>query len=216
MSAVSAVRKQHGCSMNDAVMAAVTGALRRYAIEEKDDEVLKAGGAPVECKSLVMLALPRPIDEDDMTSALCNNILFASLKIPIDEPSAKKRMERTVHGCNDLKSKSYMSGLVGFTKFITKVAPQSLLNKSTGEAWSKHTLLVTNVPATSVPATWPAEGGSRIESMSVCIANVMTQVSMISYNGYVYASIVADPALVGDANKLGQFWLEEFDILAAA
>jgi len=214
MAAVKAVREKYGCSMNDAVMGAIAGALRRYAIEVKDDQVLEANGKSVECKSMVMLALPRPVDEDNLTSALCNKMLFASLGMPVGEPSPEKRMERIVLGCNNLKSKSYMSGLVGFTNFITKVAPKKILNKAAAETFSKHSLLVTNVPATAVPATWPAEGGSPIQAMSVVIANVMPQISMISYNGDVHASIVADPDLIPDAGKLGQFFLEEFDILA--
>lgn len=215
MSAVQAARKRRGISMNDAVMSALTGALRRYALDIRGDKVLAKEGSRVEFKSLVMLALPRRIDETDLTKSLVNNILFTSSPLPIDEHTVAGRVRRTVQGCDDLKSKAYMTGLIGFTKFITKVAPQSLLNKAAGETWSKHSLCVTNVPATSCEMTWPAEGGKPVGEISVVIANVMPQVSLVSYNGNLYAGLVADPELMPDPTALGRLWVSEFEALAS-
>lgn len=215
MDAVKAVRAKYDCSVNDALMAALAGALRRYAIEIAGDKRLKEGGPAVECKSLAMIALPREVDESDLTTALCNKILFATTWLPIDEPTAAGRMARTISGCNDLKSKAYMTGLIGFTRFITNIAPRKLLDKAAGETWSKHTLCVTNVPAPSVPMRFPAEGGEEVKEVACVIANVMPQVSIVSYNGYIYAGIVADPQLIADTAALGEMWVEEFGILAA-
>jgi len=216
MSKVKAVRTRHpGCTMNDVAMAALTGALRNYAIEVKGDTALKKGGQPLECKSMVMIALPRKIDERDLTSALCNNILFASCPIPIDEPTPRARLKRTIEGCNDLKSKPYMTGLTGLTKCLAGVAPAMILRKAAGELWSKHTVLVTNVPATTIPVTCPAEGGEVVQGFQVPIPNVMSQVSLVSYNGFIFGNLVADPDLFPDPAALGRYWLAEFDALAA-
>jgi hypothetical protein len=216
MTAVKAVQTRHGCTLNDAVMAALTGALRKYAIEIKDDQVLKAGTKQVDCKSMVMIALPRPVDEANLSSALVNRILFSSMKIPIEESSPRARLDKTVAACNDLKSGAYMSGLSGFTNCISGTAPSSVLKKAAGEEWSKHTLLVTNVPATKVKATFPAEDGQEIAAIHCAISNVMSQVSVISYNGFVYSSLVADPALFPSVGSFGQMFLQEFDVLANA
>lgn len=215
MAAVTAVQERHGCSMNDAAMAALAGALRRYAIEVNNDPVLTDGKRQVECKSMVMIGLPRKVDENKLTDALCNNILFASIPLPIDEPSAGGRLRRVVEGCNDLKSKPYMSGLIGFTRFFTGIAPRRLLNMAAAELFSKHTLLVTNVPSTSVEMTWPKEGGETVQGLSVVVANVMPQVSLVSYNGALYSNIVADPKLIPRPSTLGDLWVSEFETLVA-
>ncbi|CAE8649656.1 unnamed protein product [Polarella glacialis] len=83
MSSVKAVCKKHGCTVNDVLMAAMTGALRRYGAEVRGDPNLLSDDTELEFKSMVMIGLPRPIDENDMMSALANNILFASVPLPI-------------------------------------------------------------------------------------------------------------------------------------
>jgi len=163
-----------------------------------------------------MIALPRKIDESNMFSALANKILFASMPLAIDEATAQGRMRRTIDACADLKSKPYMSGLIGFSNIMTSIIPHGVLRKAAGEVWSKHTFQVTNVPATDVEMTLPGEAGEPVKEISLVIANVMPQMSIITYNGMVYASLVADPSIIPDAAKLGQLWDAEFDVLAAA
>merc|ERR1712178_613742 len=61
MTAVKAVREKHGCTVNDAIMAALAGALRKYGSEELKDPLLLPGASGrVECKSFMLLGLPRP------------------------------------------------------------------------------------------------------------------------------------------------------------
>lgn len=214
MSAVKAVRSKHDCSVNDVLMAALTGAMRRYAIEIHGNELLQSGEEKVECKSQVMIALPRDIDESDLTSALCNKILFASAPLPIDEPTADERMAKTIEAFGNMKSKAYIAGAVGLQNFLSGIAPRAVLEKAASEIWSKHTMQVTNVPAPSVPMRFPAEGGELVKEVSLVVCNVMPQVSIISYDNFIYASIVADPALYPDTAAFGRMWVDEFKALA--
>jgi len=123
-------------------------------------------------------------------------------------------VRKTVEGLNGLKNAAYMCGVRLFTDLVASIAPRSVLNKATGETWSKHTILVTNVPCTSVPLTFPAEDGQTLQGLSLVIANVMSQVSVISYNGSLYATFVADPDLIREAKKLGELWISEIKELA--
>eukprot|EP00438_Fugacium_kawagutii_P032584 Skav236450 [mRNA] locus=scaffold1758:72013:83637:+ [translate_table: standard] len=52
--------------------------------------------------------------------------------------------------CDDLKSMAYMMGLKFFTN-LAAMAPRAFMNKATGETWSKHSFLITNVPSTTGP-----------------------------------------------------------------
>lgn len=216
MEAIKAVRQKVQCTVNDVVMAALTGALRRYGAEVGDDPSLKDDGPEeIEFKSMFMMALPRPLDENNLADSLANNILFASCALPIGDRTASGRLEKTIQTFNNLKSKSYMAGLAGFTNFVKSAAPTSVLRKAASETFSKHTLLVTNVPATMCPITIPdAPGGQVVRELQMVFPNVVTQVSLISYNGVVMSNIVADPALVAQPQVLGKFFLEEFAALA--
>mmetsp|Transcript_98632 Transcript_98632/g.287706 ORF Transcript_98632/g.287706 Transcript_98632/m.287706 type:complete len:384 (+) Transcript_98632:734-1885(+) len=216
MSTVSAARKRHDCSVNDILLAALTGTLRRYGAEVHNDERLRAEDKRLEFKTMLMMALPRKLNEQDMCSSMCNNILFASCPLPIDTADMDERVRRTVEACVDLKSKAYMTGLIGFTNFVKGVAPLSVLRKAASETFSKHTLLVTNVPSTTVPVTFPKEGGAEVDEIQMVFPNVITQVSIITYNGKVCANIVADPALFPRMDDLGAIWESELAMLSGS
>jgi len=216
METVRAVRNKVTCTVNDVVMAALTGALRRYGAEVGNDPSLRDDGPEdIEFKSLFMIGLPRPLNEDNLADSLANNILFASCGLPIGDKTASGRLEKTIQTFSNLKSKSYMAGLAGFTAFVKGVAPTNLMRKAASETFSKHTLLVTNVPSTTCPMIMPdAPGGQMVKEMQMVFPNLITQVSLISYNGAVYSNIIADPALIAQPHVLGKFFLEEFHTLA--
>merc|ERR1712039_834352 len=78
MSKVKGIKDQQGCSVNDVLMAALTGALRRYGAEKRHDPLLADDyNGKVEFKCLAMIALPRPVDANDLSTALVNKMLFA-------------------------------------------------------------------------------------------------------------------------------------------
>jgi hypothetical protein len=214
MDLVKAVRQRFGCTVNDALMAGWTGALRRYGAEVRGDARLQEGGGKLEFKAMLMLGLPREVDENNMTSSLCNNMLFTSCPLPIDEDSAVGRLTKTVQACKNLKSKAYMAGLKGFTNFITSVAPNGLLRKAASETFCKHSMLISNVPGTTGPMVFPKHGGEEVKEIQMVFPNVISQLSIITYNGYVNANLVVDPELFPNATVLSDFWIQELQTLA--
>ncbi|CAK8994922.1 Putative diacyglycerol O-acyltransferase MT1809 (Putative triacylglycerol synthase MT1809), partial [Durusdinium trenchii] len=199
LSTVKRAREQHNVTLNDIVMAAATGAIRRYCIY-KGDMKLKESKA-VECKCVVMLALPRECDIANPSIALQNKMLFSSVRLPVQEGNRAGRVKKMAAACSDLKSLAYMTGLKLFSN-LTSMSPRAFLTKATGETWSKHSFLITNVPCTTGPLTWPAENGEVLKGITMVIANVMTQISVISYNGNLYASMIADPEIIDEAESV--------------
>lgn len=214
MSVVKKIKDIHRCSVNDVLMAALTGALRRYGAEVRKDPKLMDGGPKLEFKSMIMMALPRPLDSNDLPGSLANKMLFASCPLAIDQSTPLQRLDRTIGNFRNLKSKPFIAGVIGLTNFVKEVAPKSLLRKVASETFSKHSLLVTNVPCTSVPISFPKEGGVTINEVHMIFPNIITQVSIMTYNGHVNANLVADPELFPEPEALGRFWLDEFDLLA--
>jgi hypothetical protein len=214
MALVKRIREKYDCSVNDVIMAAITGTMRRYGAEVRGDAKLKDGAeGKIEFKSMLMIGLPRKIDPDDMAGSIANRHLYASCRLPIDEPSPGGRLEKVVEVCNNLKSPAYMAGLGGFIDTVTAIAPQGVLRKAAAETFSKHSMLVTNVPWTSKPTTVPRVGGEIVKEVQMVFPNLIPQVSIISYNGMVFASIVADPALFPRPEEFCRIWVQEFDTL---
>ena len=78
------VKRRHGGTVNDVVLAACAGALRSFAIEQ---------GAPVRpLKAMVPVNVRA---EDDGGDGLGNRISFVFVELPCDEPDARRRFERT-------------------------------------------------------------------------------------------------------------------------
>lgn len=210
MDAVRRVRAKHSCTVNDAIMAALAGALRRYGADDLKDPLL-TGTGKVECKSFMLVALPRPIDAKDASPSLVNNILTPIFRIPIDEPTAAGRLRKAVAMGNDLKSPAYLTGIKLTTKLITGVAPTKVMRDITSEAISKGTSNITCLPLPTVPFKF---GGEEVKEAQCIFVNNIPQISLLTYNGNVHWNIVHDPALIPNARKIGEYFLSEFDELA--
>jgi len=211
------IRKKHGVSVNDIIMAALAGALRRYGADVLGDAKLKdeaPGGFRSSC--VMMMALPRPVDDDDRTTALVNKMLFMSCRLPIDEPTPLGRLDRVTQTCNDLKNMAYIAGVNRTTQLVVGVLPQSATAKAVSELFSKHSLLVSSTPAMTVPTSFPEMGGKTISEMHMVFPNIIPQLSVISYNGSIAANLVADPQLFPEPEKLGELWGSEFKVLQKA
>merc|ERR1712048_194683 len=218
MDDVKIICKCQVCTVNDVIMAAATGAFRRYGGDIRGDARLQGETkGNLDFKCLMMMGLLRPIDDSNRVSALANKILFVSCALPIDEPSPVERLSRVVQTCNNLKDKAYMAGVVGITNIASSAMPTPLLQKTVSETFSKHSVLISSIPAFSVPAKFPkGDGGQIVSEIHMVFPNCVPQMSMITYNGKVYANIVADPALYPEPSKLGECWVSAFKELVAA
>lgn len=210
MSKIKRIKSQHQCSVNDVLMAALTGALRRYGVDELKDPML-VDGQKAEFKAIVMMALPRPMD----TSDLANRILALSCPLPIDEPTPQGRLARTKASFDSLKPKPFIAGAKAAADCVSW-GPACIEKKLCTNVVGKHTMLVTNVPFTTKPVTFPMEGGAQLAELQLAFPNLISQVSIITYNEEVCANIVADPALFPEPEKLARLWCAEFDALLAA
>merc|ERR1711924_326802 len=81
------------------------------------------------------------------------------------------------------------------------------------ETFSKHSLLVTNVPGPTIPVPFPKQGGETLSEVHMVFPNVVPQVSFISYNGFVSANLVADPALFSAPAQFAQCYVSAFQVL---
>jgi len=207
---ISAARRVYKCTFNDVVMAGLSGAFRRY-LETIEDPLIKKS-AEVEMKSFMLLALPRPVTEKDPDAAIVNNFLTPVFRLPVSEPTPAARLEKTVAMVNDMKSRSFISGIWCTTKLVTKLLPVSLMKKITSEAISKLTCNITSVPLPDEPMDFAGKG---VTGVQVIFVNNVPQISILSYQKELHWNMVSDPALIDKPELLGQFFEDELRLLGA-
>mmetsp|Transcript_58717 Transcript_58717/g.139917 ORF Transcript_58717/g.139917 Transcript_58717/m.139917 type:complete len:484 (+) Transcript_58717:118-1569(+) len=215
MTLIKEVRAKHACTVNDVIMGALAGAIRRYCAEELQDPLLQAGGgqAAVECKCTMLMALPRAVDASDPCASLCNKIVTPIFKLPVGEATAPVRLQKAVEMGNNLKSLPYIAGIKATTGFVSAVAPTGLSRKIASEAISKLTCNVTSLPMCTEPVMC---FGKELKELQVLFVNNIPQISMMTYNGMLHWNIICDPSLVPEPATLGRLFLAEIRELAEA
>merc|ERR1740121_555856 len=202
---ISAARKIHKCTFNDVVMAALSGAFRRYSIEKLDDPLFKKQDE-VECKSFMLLALPRPVSEADPDAAIVNNFLTPVFRLAVNEPTPASRLQKVVAMCNDLKSRSFVSGIWVTMKAVTALLPVFAMKKITSEAISKLTCNITSVP---LPDEIMDFAGKPVTGVQVIFVNNIPQISILSYKKELHWNMVSDPQLITEPEAIGKYFEDE-------
>ena len=204
LDAVKAIAHAHGATVNDVLVAAVAGALRRH-LGEPDP---LAG----ELHAMVPFNL-RPLDEP-LPAQLGNRFGLVLLGLPtwIDDP-----LER-LHAVHERMAaiKSSREGQVAFGLLSAMgVTPPAVENRLIDFFSAKASLLLTNVPGPREPV---AVAGARVAGVLVwapCAGDIAMSVSIFSYAGDVSVGFLVDAGLVPDPQQLVAHLGDELAALGA-
>jgi diacylglycerol O-acyltransferase len=204
LDAVKAIAHAHGATVNDVLVAAVAGALRRH-LGEPDP---LAG----EVHAMVPFNL-RPLDEP-LPAQLGNRFGLVLLGLPtwIDDP-----LER-LHAVRErmVAIKSSREGQVAFGMLSAMgVAPPAVEDRLIDFFSAKASLVLTNVPGPRAPV---AVAGARVAGVLVwapCAGDIAMSVSIFSYAGDVSVGFLVDAGLVPDPQQLVAHLGDELAALGA-
>jgi diacylglycerol O-acyltransferase / wax synthase len=202
------IKNSLGGTVNDAVLAVVAGALRRWL----HDRGVRTGG--VELRALV----PVSIRAEDERGALGNRIaaMRGPLPVYVDDPVERLRVVRD--GMGQLKESKQALGaevIAGLTDFAppTLLAQASRLNFST----RLFNLIVTNVPGPQFPLYLLGREMEEIVPIAFLPENHALAVAIISYNGKVDFGLLADYDAMPDIDAFATHLDESLaELLAAA
>ncbi|MGM0557817.1 MAG: wax ester/triacylglycerol synthase family O-acyltransferase [Myxococcota bacterium] len=192
LDALKDVSRQLGGTLNDILLTALSGAIRRY-LQNNGEEV-----AGLNLRSIVPVNL-RPLEE--RTASLGNNfgLVFLELPVGIDEPKA--RMDELIRRMGELKESP--------EAFVTYATLQSIghlpvqaQDAIIGLFRGKATFIITNVPGprSKVPFT-----GQPIDDIMFWVPQsqgVGVGLSIFSYDGEVRIGVTGDANLIPDPEKL--------------
>jgi len=205
---VKACKDAAGVSVNDVVMAATAGAVRRYC-EAQNDPLFAEGAAKVKnFKALVPVALPMKFDapQEEVKDVLTNNWCFCSAGMPIGENSPLARVRAT---CKEMgRLKNSMKPLVGLfqVNVVMPKLPVKEQQKAARDLFSRHGMVFSNIPGPTEQAFF---AGQPVEGFQATFLNSIPQVILFSYAGKIFSNMVVDPEVMPDSESFGRYYLEE-------
>jgi diacylglycerol O-acyltransferase / wax synthase len=199
---VRVVGRALGCSVNDMLLAAVSGALNGYLKQKGDDT------AGVEVRALVPINLRPPTETKDLGNRF--GILAVVLPVGLDDPLA--RLYEVHRRMEELKSSYEPAVTLGLLAALGH-APKLVQDKLFDLLLSRATAVMTNVPGPQKPLYL---AGSRIEQIMFWVpqsGDIGMGVSILSFNGQVQFGLITDAALVPDPEAIIDRFRPEFEQL---
>ncbi|MCP4359689.1 MAG: wax ester/triacylglycerol synthase family O-acyltransferase [Chloroflexi bacterium] len=203
---VKAIKKVTGTTVNDVLVAAMAGGLRRY-LQQNGQEV---NGLNFRAAVPVNLRTP----EEMGTLGNKFGLLFLTLPIGVADP-----LERLNEVHNNMQAlKNSKEGPVGLAILssmgVTPTEFHSILLEMFG---AKLTAVMTNVPGPPMPLYM---AGERIDNIMFWVpqsGRVGLGISIISYAGKVYLGVATDAGLVPDPERIiDGFYTEFAELLSLA
>lgn len=199
---VKAVGKALGCTVNDILIAVMSGALHRYMIECGDDpsETTMRATVPVNL---------RPLEH---ARELGNHFGLVFLELPVAEDNPLARVYRVADFMRELKNSKQAMMSLGLLAALG-MGPAALQKPALELFSRKASTVLTNVPGPQDPLYM---AGSRIREMMFWVpqtGSVGMGISIISYNGKVFSGLITDNRLVPDPRSVVANFRREFENL---
>jgi diacylglycerol O-acyltransferase / wax synthase len=201
---VKAIGRATGTTVNDVLVTATTGALRRYLIDRHSlvDEV----------RAMVPFNL-RPLDQP-LPRELGNHFGLVYLQLPVGLRGRRQRLLE-VHRRMDAIKRS-PEGAVSFGILgVIGMTPPQIERRLVDLFASKSTLVLTNVPGPRQPVYF---AGTRVAGVVPWVpagGSIGLGVSLFSYNGAVTVGVRGDAGLVAEPEALIAAFERELEGLAS-
>jgi diacylglycerol O-acyltransferase / wax synthase len=208
---VKRVKNALGVTVNDVILAATAGALRRWL---HDREVETEG---VELKALVPVSV-RTIDEE---GELGNRLTAMRGPLPVGVEDPVERLAAVHLGMDELKSSKQPLGaeaIWGLNNWFRDFAPPLLLRPTAAINFSTRlfNLLVTNFPGPQIPFYVLGREVTGVFPVGFLARRHALAIAIVSYNGKVGFGILADKAAMPDVECLSGYLGDAVDELLAA
>ncbi len=200
---VKAVSKAFACTVNDVLIAAVTGALRQYLIA--------AGDKPEELQD-IRVTVPVNLRPLEHALDLGNHFGLVFLSLPLSADSPLERLYAVNERMDELKSSKQATVTLGFLAALG-MGPSAVQKPVLEMLSQKATAVLTNVPGPQHPLYL---AGSRMKEMMFWVpqnGNIGLGISILSYDGKVFFGLISDRRLVAEPSEIITRFRKEFEKL---
>ncbi len=190
------VRKAHGGTVNDVVLAVVAGGLREW---------LMMRGENLNARSTVRVMVPVSIREAEAAGSSGNQIAAFLCDLPVGEPDPVVRLQRVTFEMGQYKAANQMVGaqaIIGIAGFSPPTLHALGARAVSGLSQRVWNTVVTNVPGPQFPlyaggclmlAAYPVVPLARNQAVSI---------GLTSYNSGVYYGLLGDREAMSDVDVL--------------
>lgn len=199
---VKAVGKGFGGTVNDVLLTAMTGALRRY-LQGRDEEM-----DGLNFRAVVPVNLRTPGTEEELGNKF--GLVFLSLPVGIADP--EKRLQELKRRMDALKDSLEAPVAFGILTAIG-MSPQTIQDIVVNIFGMKGTAVMTNVMGPKIPLYL---AGAPLDSFMFWVpqsGRLGLGVSILSYAGRVWLGVITDQGLVPDPDAIIAAFHTEFDEL---
>lgn len=197
------VKRALRCSLNDLVLAIVTGAVRRYLVAREID--------PRQIDFRVVTPVNMRTEEE--RGQLGNFVSSWVVPLPVGECDLAARLEAICKSTFDLKESRAALGidtLLGITQWL----PEAVVALGARAAAGPVNMIVTNVPGPQVPLYQLGSKLLGIYPLVPCLPRSGLGVAVFSYDGQLCWGLNADPDLVPDLSAFSGMLRDSFDELS--
>jgi WS/DGAT/MGAT family acyltransferase len=199
---VKTVSKALGCSVNDMLLAAVTGALHDY-LRDKGE---KTEG--VEVRALVPVNLRGEGDGESLGNRF--GIVAVELPVGLENPLARlNEVNRRMAALKNSLEPPVTLGLLTALGY----APQFVQNRLFDLLLSRASAVMTNVPGPQHPLYLAGAPIKQIMFWVPQSGDIGMGVSILSFNGHVQFGLMTDAAMVPDPQAIIDRFKPEFEQL---
>jgi WS/DGAT/MGAT family acyltransferase len=190
------IRKTHGGTINDVVLATVAGALRAWLLTR---------GEAVVPSTTVRAMVPVSVRTETETGALGNRVSSYFVDLPVGEPSAVVRLHQVGFAMKAHKESGQSVGadvLVRLTGFAPPTIHSAAARLGAGLSRRLFNVIVTNVPGPQFPLY---AAGAQMDDCFPVVPLAKGQavtIGLMSYNGGVYYGMNCDRDAMPDIDVL--------------
>ncbi len=184
---VKVLRRALGCTVNDIVLATVTGAVRDFLIRRlvRPEEIDFRVSAPVSVRR----------DEDK--GQMGNKVSSWIVRLPVGEADPMQQLETIHELTQELKSSQQALG-VEMMMAVAELTPGVLLSLGSRAASGPINMIVTNVPGPQFPLYFLGNELRETYPQVPLLENTGLGVALFSYNGSLCWGFNADYGLIPD------------------
>ncbi|WP_027500178.1 WS/DGAT/MGAT family O-acyltransferase [Rhodococcus sp. UNC363MFTsu5.1] len=200
-----AVRDKYSCTVNDAILAVLTGALRNWLLSR---------GEPVTAFTTVRALVPMAVDSGVAERGVSSFLV----DLPVGELNPVVRLSHIAHA-TEAHAKQNRPAALPLAR-MSGLAPATLhamgLRVASGLSQRVFNLMITNAPGPQSPLYL---GGAKVLEMypvSPLLKNQTLSVGLTSYNGHVYYGLNADRDAMSDVDVVTALLYESLEELLDA
>jgi diacylglycerol O-acyltransferase len=204
---VKEVKNRLGGTVNDVVLANVSGALRRF---------LKGRGGDVDELDFRAM-VPVNVRTGDEAGKMGNRVATMAVQLPLDEADARARLERVVERTQQLKSSRQAAGMETIEEISDWGLSGVFLQLARLSARTRpFNLVVTNIPGPQVQAYLLGSPLEQVYPLVPLYKNQALGVALFSYNGALFWGLNADWDALPDLHDFAEHLAVDFEVLRKA